>query len=224
MARIRSFNVGNGDMFYIRHNSDNFSIIDCCMKEENMDDIINEINNERSCKTLTRFISTHPDDDRIRGLKDLDDEIDILNFYCVENEAIKSNPTEDFDRYCELRDSNESFHVEKGCKRCWLNDETPERGRSGINFHWPIIDNEHYEAELEKVKNGDSPNNISPIFTYGVKDSFTVMWMGDLKKDFLNKIEEDLDLYEADIVFAPHHGRKTGKIPSTVFSKTLIQA
>jgi len=29
MSIIKSFAVGNGDMFYIKHNSDNFSIIDC---------------------------------------------------------------------------------------------------------------------------------------------------------------------------------------------------
>lgn len=29
MAKVKSFSVGDGDMFYIRHNSDNFTIIDC---------------------------------------------------------------------------------------------------------------------------------------------------------------------------------------------------
>ena len=29
MSIIKSFSVGEGDMFYIDHNSDNFSIIDC---------------------------------------------------------------------------------------------------------------------------------------------------------------------------------------------------
>lgn len=31
MTIIKSFSVGNGDMFAIRHHSDNFTIIDCCM-------------------------------------------------------------------------------------------------------------------------------------------------------------------------------------------------
>ena len=31
MSLIKSFSVGNGDMFYINHNSDNFTTIDCCL-------------------------------------------------------------------------------------------------------------------------------------------------------------------------------------------------
>ena len=30
MALVKSFSVGDGDMFYINHCSDNFTIIDCC--------------------------------------------------------------------------------------------------------------------------------------------------------------------------------------------------
>ena len=29
MSIIKSFSVGEGDMFYIQHNSDNFTVIDC---------------------------------------------------------------------------------------------------------------------------------------------------------------------------------------------------
>lgn len=43
MSIIKSFSVGNGDMFYIKHNSDNFSIIDCCLTDDNKEDIVNEI-------------------------------------------------------------------------------------------------------------------------------------------------------------------------------------
>lgn len=34
MSTIKSFSVGDGDIFYIKHNSDNVSIIDCCLAEE----------------------------------------------------------------------------------------------------------------------------------------------------------------------------------------------
>ena len=43
MSIIKSFSVGNGDMFYIKHNSDNFTIIDCYLKMDNKDQIIEEI-------------------------------------------------------------------------------------------------------------------------------------------------------------------------------------
>ena len=77
MSLIKSISVGNGDMFYIKHGSDNFTIIDCYMDETNKDDIINEIVEESKNKSIKRFISTHPDDDHIHGLKYLDDEINI---------------------------------------------------------------------------------------------------------------------------------------------------
>ena len=68
MSKVKSFSVGNGDMFYIRHNSDNFTTIDCCLTDDVKDDILNEIGTESADMSITRFISTHPDDDHIKGL------------------------------------------------------------------------------------------------------------------------------------------------------------
>jgi glyoxylase-like metal-dependent hydrolase (beta-lactamase superfamily II) len=52
-------------MFYINHASDNFTIIDCYLNDDNKNDIINELLEERKSKSITRFISTHPDFDHI---------------------------------------------------------------------------------------------------------------------------------------------------------------
>ena len=93
MSLVKSLSVGNGDMFYIKHNSDNFSIIDCCMDDSNEVRIVNELKRERKNKEITRFISTHPDDDHIRGLDYLDSQMSIVNFYCVKNEATKDVTT-----------------------------------------------------------------------------------------------------------------------------------
>lgn len=87
MSIIKSFSVGNGDTFYIKHGNDSFTVIDCCLDESNIDDIIDEIITESKDKSIFRFISTHPDDDHIKGLKQLDDKIGIINFYCVKNDA-----------------------------------------------------------------------------------------------------------------------------------------
>ena len=43
MSIIKSYCVGNGDMFHIEHGSDNFTIIDCCLDEDTEDDILDEI-------------------------------------------------------------------------------------------------------------------------------------------------------------------------------------
>jgi glyoxylase-like metal-dependent hydrolase (beta-lactamase superfamily II) len=67
MSVIKSYCVGNGDMLHIEHGSDNFTIIDCCLSEDTEDDILDEIESLGKKKGITRFISTHPDDDHIRG-------------------------------------------------------------------------------------------------------------------------------------------------------------
>lgn len=87
-AVVKSFSVFDdhnkpGDMFYIRHSNSNFTIIDCCVVQENREKICREILTEMSGKDIVRFISTHPDEDHICGLDYLDSKISIKNFYCV---------------------------------------------------------------------------------------------------------------------------------------------
>jgi beta-lactamase superfamily II metal-dependent hydrolase len=220
MSIIKSFAVGNGDMFYIKHNSDNFSIIDCYLDESNREELVDEIITESKDKNIRRFISTHPDEDHLCGLKYFDDRFNIINFYCVENEATKSDETVNFKRYCKLRDSSEkAFYLKKGCSRKWMNQSDQERGSAGINILWPVTENEDFKEALEKAKNGESPNNISPIIKYSLKDGVSALWMGDLENDFLEKIKNKLDLSKIDIIFAPHHGRKTGKVPYDLLDK-----
>lgn len=219
MSIIKSFSVGNGDMFYIKHGSDNFTIIDCDLSEENKKSIVDEIKREKKNKFITRFISTHPDEDHIKRIKYLDDEINILNFYCVKNEATKEIVTESFRRYCELRDSDKAFYIYKGCSRKWMNQSDNERGSSGIEILWPDVNNKDFITELENTKEGLSPNNISCIIQYRLNGGPTVVWMGDLETDFMEKIKDKVVLSKTNILFAPHHGRKTGKIPQEWIDK-----
>jgi len=220
MSKIKSFSVGNGDMFYIEHNSDNFTIIDCFLSDDNKESIVDELIEKSNHKGIIRFISTHPDDDHIHGLKYLDKRMNLLNFYCVKNEVTKKDETEDFVRYCELRDSSKkAFYIYKGCSRKWMNlngnDENGKyRGSSGINILWPDIDNEFFKDALEKANNGSSPNNISPIIKYSIEDGATFLWMGDLEKDFMENIKDEISFSKINILFAPHHGRQSGKVPS----------
>lgn len=219
MSIIKSFSVGDGDMFYIKHNTKNFSIIDCCLSDENKRDIVNEIKNEKKNKAITRFISSHPDEDHLQQLNYLDDEIEILNFYCVKNSVIKSQETDGFKRYKKLRDSDKAFYLGKGCRRVWLNingkgDSGVDYGGSGIDILWPDINNDDYKAALKSAEDGNSPNNISCIVKYSLEGGVTAIWMGDLETEFMEKILDKVSLPKTNLLFAPHHGRKTGKIPS----------
>ena len=201
-------------MFYIKHGNDNFTSIDCCMSNENISAIVSELQSESRNKGIRRFISTHPDDDHFRGFAYLNRKMPIVNFYCVENEATKPDETDDFEEYCALRDDCEkAFALLRGCTRKWLNQDSEERGGSGIHILWPITTNEHYKEALKKAKEGKSFNNISAIVEYSLSGGATILWMGDLESEFMESIKNEIKMDAADILFAPHHGRDTGKIP-----------
>lgn len=215
MVKIKSFSVGNGDMFYIKHGSDNFTVIDCNLLDDIQERIMDEVCAESNDKTISRFISTHPDEDHICGMEYFNKRKEIINFYCVANKATKKDDeSPSFQFYCKMRDdSKKAYYIERGCKRKWLNEASGERGCSGIHILWPIRTNDKFLAALEIAENGGNANNISPILEYCVNDGITVLWFGDLEHHFMESIEDVIELPKADVVFAPHHGRLSGAVP-----------
>ena len=218
MSIIKSFSVGNGDMFYIKHNSDHFTIIDCNYESEGernqaLSELESLVSNTRG---IIRFISTHPDEDHIHGLRHLDQRIGLPNFYCSKNKAKKPDPSDDFQYYCQLRDSDRAFYFYKDCKRKWLNDHDDKWNSSGIEFLWPIPETQLYQQALLDAERGEAFNNLSPIFTYSLSEGVTAMWMGDIGSDFLEKIKDYITWNKVDILFAPHHGRDSGKVPEDI--------
>jgi beta-lactamase superfamily II metal-dependent hydrolase len=218
MSTIKSYSVGNGDMFYINHNSDSFTIIDCCLSEDNKAGILKDIRNAQSGKGITRFISTHPDEDHILGLKYLDDKLRLANFYCIKNKITKEDESEDFEHYCGLRDSDKAFFIRRGATRKWMNKEDEMRGSAGIQVLWPIVDNSDYKEALATAEAGESPNNVSAVLTYRTGD-ISLMWMGDLETDFMEKIADEVDWPKVEILFAAHHGRKSGRVPHSILDQ-----
>jgi beta-lactamase superfamily II metal-dependent hydrolase len=216
MSIIKSFSVGNGDMFYIRHGSDNFTIIDSCIPDDRAGSMLAEIRAQSRDKGVVRFISTHPDQDHIGGLADLDEALHIRNFYVVKNVAIKDVPTVDFERYCELRDdSSKAFYVSRDCKRRWMNVADAERGSAGIDILWPITDDPDHKSALADAAEGRPPNNTSCIIKYSLENGVKALWMGDLETDYMEKLQEKIEMPEVDLLFAPHHGRDSGRVPRT---------
>lgn len=147
MVKIKSFSVGNGDMFYVRHFSSNFTIIDCNLKVDRRKEIMDEICKESNGKYIRRFISTHPDEDHFHGIEYLDSRSPIINFYCVKNKAIKDIETESFKKYCDLRDGDKAYYLYQGCSRKWMNENGPDEngtiiGSAGIDILWPDTNNQ----------------------------------------------------------------------------------
>ncbi|HGD8094479.1 TPA: hypothetical protein ACI7G4_005063, partial [Escherichia coli] len=182
MSIIKSFSVGNGDMCYIKHNSDNFTIIDCNINTGNAKGIIEEIKEQSAQKSIMRFISTHPDEDHFGGIHLLDDEIKIHNFYVIKNKAIKKDITVSFERYCSLRDDcDKAFYISKGCTRKWMNKSDENRSSSGISVLWPELNNPFFIEALSACETGESYNNASAVIRYSLNNGASIMWLGDLE-------------------------------------------
>ena len=218
MSIVKSFSVGNGDMFYIYHNSENFTVIDCCYDSSDEEKKIHDFNEIKSRvlerkNQITRFISTHPDEDHIRGLQELDQGyMEIINFYCTANRAIKTDETENFKKYCELRDSSKAYSIEKGFSRKWINVGDEVRGSAGITCLWPNCKNAEFQKVLIDTANGVNFNNLSPILKYSVRNGASFMWMGDMENDFREKIKNEVEWPSINVLFAPHHGRESGVV------------
>lgn len=223
MIIVKSFSFPKGevrgDTFYIKHGSQNFTVIDCYLKDGDevdcrKDEIINEIVNE-SGDRICRFISTHPDNDHILGIECLDARWPIINFYAVENEIPSNAKDDSLTKYIQLK-KDKNYAIQEGIKRKWLNDGDSERGNSGLNFKWPILTNEKFKTALANVAKGSSPNNISCVLTYSINGGATYMWMGDLEtemqQEYYNCCKGKIP--HVNILFQPHHGRKSGSIPS----------
>lgn len=226
VVKSYSFPIGDirGDMFYIKHDTDNFTIIDCYLKDGNdascrKDEILEEIRDLRAQKTINRFISTHPHNDHFLGIEALDDQSEIINFYAVANEHPANADDVSLKKYIELRD-NKNYPIVKGLRRRWINGEDTERKSSGISFLWPDVNNKDYKEALKKVKDGTNQNDISCVFVYRI-GSASYMWMGDMETDMQNVFyaNEKDNIKKVDILFHPHHGRK-----SSAPSKELMDA
>jgi beta-lactamase superfamily II metal-dependent hydrolase len=219
MSVVKSFAVGAGDMFYIKHGSDSFTIIDCDLSDANADTIIAELRKTSTGKSISRFICTHPDEDHFGGIHLLDDAMPIANFYVVKNQAIKDSDTDSFTRYCQLRDGARAFYIYKGCSRKWLNIGDEERSSAGIRILWPDTSNVYFKEALASCDAGQGYNNTSAVIRYSVEGGASFLWLGDLETEFMENIANSIDLTKTTIVFAAHHGRKTGKIPNSWLEK-----
>lgn len=208
-----------GDMFFICHGNDTFTIVDCNLADGREEGILEQVSYFSKDKKIIRFISTHPDNDHIKGLEKLIKKLGlpVSNFYSVRNEIASNEDNPSLSKYVELRDDPKSAFITADLRRDFLNQDESCKGigPSGIHFYWPDIENEKFKKALDTLKNGGKANNISPIFSYSIRNGARFLWMGDLEKD----MQEEYYKFHAgeigkiNILFAPHHGRETGEVP-----------
>ena len=223
MSLVKSFSFPKGetrgDMFYIKHGSDSFTVIDCYLltnsqypENNRQKEIIDEIVRQ-SKNRIRRFISTHPDNDHIAGIEELFRRWPTDNFYAVANSISSDEDDISLSKYIELK-ANFNFAIKRGIRRCWLNDSSDEHNSSGIVFHWPVLTNEDFTAALATVSQGGKVNNICPVFTYSLNGGPSYMWMGDLETEMQQVYYDVSDsIPHVNILFQPHHGRKSGAVP-----------
>lgn len=232
IVKSYSFTHGDnrGDMFYIQHNSKNFTIIDCYLKEGDdcdcrKEEILSELC-DMSGGRIRRFISTHPDNDHIMGLELLDDALNIRNFYAVDNQRPCNADNPSFHRYSQLLEKY-NYAIKAKIERSYLNKKGQLRngrkiGPSGIHFYWPYIQDQAFQKALKDVNDGHSGscvNNISPVILYSIEKGPKYMWMGDMLSDMQDEFvsycaKKRISIPQVDVLFHPHHGRVTGDVPN----------
>lgn len=228
MSYVKSFTFTEGDirgdMYYIHHNSENFTLIDCYLNvdKSRKKQIIQEIMNASSGDRVQRFILTHPDKDHYAGLDELWKWWSTSNVYMVKNEKPLDESESDSKKCKDLRDSTETWGIKAGLKRKFLNQGADDnsRGSSEIYFLWPKLDNEAFKKALLAAKEGKSPNNISPAILYKMKEGASFFWMGDMETDMQTEFASVCagKIPKVDILFAPHHGRPSGHVPPNLMS------
>jgi hypothetical protein len=75
---------------------------------------------------------------------------------------------------------------------------------------------DRFKEALQDAADGIAFNNMSAIVKYSVENGPVVLWMGDMETCFMEDIEDEVAWPKVDILFAPHHGRDSGKIPQSI--------
>lgn len=211
MNIVKSYSVGDGDMYYISHGRIHFTVIDCNLVDadkKKKEAILNELKAASEGRSMRRFILTHPHDDHSHGIKDLFKAVSIKNFYGVDKTVLK-----EFDDIKEIISGCNFSEIHGHMCRRWLNKDSENKESAQIYFEWPDPENEEFIINL-RLGHDEVLNDICPVITYRPTEKITFMWMGDLSKEMQQEYY-DRTLYIPDnvILFAPHHGREEDNMP-----------
>lgn len=192
-------------------------------QKESPDNPIDYIKNKLRTNSIFRFIITHPDCDHIDGIKDLYDEFEVINTWDTDNT-----------KQIDLSSSFGGYS-----KDDWKFYTTIRDGSSGVNRRAYLAGNEQSffveddlkilcpsHALVQKANStlGDYHDaSYVLLFTPPKRNgkSWKIIFAGDSSNESWDYILNNFrtDVSNIDILFAPHHGRGSGR--NFDFLKTL---
>ena len=100
-----------------------------------------------------------------------------------------------------------------------MNQSDDDRSSAGLSVLWPDTSNLEFLDALVSCEAGLSCNNTSAVVRYALNGGASVLWLGDLETAYMESIVDEIELPKTTVVFAAHHGRKSGKIPDNWLEK-----
>lgn len=237
MGIIHFLNVKNGDCTWIQHPSGHNTVIDvsCASEEEprtetvfseqrrgNYNQKSHPVNpieyiKKFSESTIFRFILSHPDMDHMDGIEDFFSNLAVSNFWDTANTKQMDNDSDwgpykksDWDFYQKIRQKNNdprTLNLYAGATGQYYNiNENGESGADGLYILAPT-------KELVKEANSSGDyNDCSYVILYRTFSGKKIIFSGDSAEktwDYILQNHKE-DVTNIDILFAPHHGRKSG--------------
>lgn len=234
MGVIHFLNVKDGDCAIIQHLSGRVSMIDICngnaeagaALDERMT-ILEGLKGNRNQKaypvnplnylsdigvtSIFRFILTHPDMDHMDGIKQLFTRFSVNCFWDTANNKIMeesgfgSFKKEDWEFYQKRRKGKNVLNVYDGSINKYYNrDDNGGRG----DFLYVLAPTPALVRDANTHKNY---NNCSYVVLYH-ECGRKILFCGDAEEKEWNVLLKKYGslLTDIDVLFAPHHGRKTG--------------
>lgn len=237
MGIIHFLNVRNGDCTWIKHPSGHNTVIDvsCASEEEpRVSEVFSEqkggnynqkaypVNPIEYLKSFSesaifRFILSHPDMDHMDGIENLFSKLSISNFWDTDNTKQIPSDSEwghykksDWDFYQKIRKKDEdpkTLHLYAGAKGQFYNID--ENGNSGADGLYVIAPTREL---VDEANTSCDYNDCSYVILYRTSSGKKIIFGGDSAEktwDYILRNHKS-DVMDIDILFAPHHGRKSG--------------
>lgn len=194
---ITFFNVGQGDMAYIKYKNKSI-LIDCGSKTNKLAaSILESYFKSQNIKKIDLIIISHFHEDHVNGIKDILETLKINKIICAYQENIAKEDKNIYESYIEIKkyalSKNILFNEVK-------KDQTVLIGDININILSPNIN---------EIFNNDNINASSLVCNINIKNN-NYLFMGDATSYTENRILNGIkqNNLKVDVLKVGHHGSK----------------